>query len=160
VGDASEPSSDRELLRAYLADRDAACPVCGYNLRGLDSQKCPECGATLDWRALSAGLKRGPWLAALISIGLALGLMLTVSVAGIRANLVVPPWGRAWGPVVIHGGGAVLYALALFTIIWKRRRFWWIGRANQVRLAAVICALVWLIAAVLCVAVWLITGSR
>jgi hypothetical protein len=160
MGEAHQASSDSDLLRAYLADRDVPCPVCGYNLRGLNSTDCPECGATLDWRALSSGLKRGTWVAALIGVGVPLGLMLTVSVAGIMANLSVPPWGQAWGPVVIHGGGAVLYALALFTIIWKRRRFWCIGRANQVRLAALICAFAWLTAAVLCVAVWLITGSR
>ena len=32
------------MLIAYLRDRDAACPLCGYNLRGLTSSRCPECG--------------------------------------------------------------------------------------------------------------------
>lgn len=35
-------------LRAYLADRDVPCPACGYNLRGITTAACPECGAALD----------------------------------------------------------------------------------------------------------------
>lgn len=30
-------------LKDFLSDQDAACPSCGYNLRGLTSQMCPEC---------------------------------------------------------------------------------------------------------------------
>ncbi|GAB5497618.1 MAG: hypothetical protein Phyf2KO_26980 [Phycisphaerales bacterium] len=37
----------RDDLAAYLADRDACCPGCGYNLRGLASSQCPECGFEL-----------------------------------------------------------------------------------------------------------------
>ncbi len=35
-------------LAEWLAERDAPCPACGYNLRGVASDKCPECGATLE----------------------------------------------------------------------------------------------------------------
>lgn len=31
-------------LREWLKDRDAACPECRYNLRGLTHPRCPECG--------------------------------------------------------------------------------------------------------------------
>ena len=31
-------------LRAYLRGRDVGCPLCGYNLRDLGSDRCPECG--------------------------------------------------------------------------------------------------------------------
>ena len=31
---------------------DVNCPLCGYNLRGLPSAKCPECGAVFEWRDL------------------------------------------------------------------------------------------------------------
>ena len=27
-----------------LKDRDFACPGCGYHLRGIEGEKCPECG--------------------------------------------------------------------------------------------------------------------
>lgn len=36
------PSPDP--LIAYLAENDAPCPGCGYNLRALTSCTCPECG--------------------------------------------------------------------------------------------------------------------
>jgi hypothetical protein len=36
------------LLERYLADRDIVCPGCAYNLRGLRSDRCPECGDQLE----------------------------------------------------------------------------------------------------------------
>ncbi len=35
------------MLEAYLAERDVPCPSCAYNLRGVRTGKCPECGRTL-----------------------------------------------------------------------------------------------------------------
>src|SRR5262249_8711076 len=40
------PDESKPLL-AYVADRDAPCPRCGYNLRGLTQARCPECGEEL-----------------------------------------------------------------------------------------------------------------
>ena len=37
-----------DLLRRYLAGRDVACPMCGYNLRDLLGDRCPECGDQLE----------------------------------------------------------------------------------------------------------------
>src|SRR5689334_1067676 len=31
---------------------DLACPMCGYNLRGLVDPRCPECGRPFDWEEL------------------------------------------------------------------------------------------------------------
>lgn len=39
-------------LIAYLAAHDAPCPGCGYNLRGLQTNSCPECGRTLSLKAI------------------------------------------------------------------------------------------------------------
>lgn len=36
-----------ERLAGYLKGRDAPCPGCGYNLRDLRSEICPECGESL-----------------------------------------------------------------------------------------------------------------
>ena len=35
------------MLTEYLASRDEACPGCGYNLRGLVGDRCPECNQQL-----------------------------------------------------------------------------------------------------------------
>ena len=64
-------TQDRDLLTSYLADRDVPCPRCGYNLRTLQSNQCPECGEEL---TLRVGLVY-PKLAALITglVGLSAG---------------------------------------------------------------------------------------
>jgi hypothetical protein len=36
------------------------CPGCNYSLRGIDSQRCPECGAVLDWATISRPII--PWV--------------------------------------------------------------------------------------------------
>jgi uncharacterized paraquat-inducible protein A len=70
---APEQPAPEQLLRQYLAMHDAACPVCAYDLRGLTSSKCPECGATLELRIGSHDLRLWPWLVALLSAGFPLG---------------------------------------------------------------------------------------
>ena len=42
---------------------DIACPLCGYNLRGLAEPRCPECGFAFAWSDLvDAKRDRHPWL--------------------------------------------------------------------------------------------------
>lgn len=67
----SEPDGG-EMLRAYLAERDEACPSCGYNLRGLLGGACPECGRRL---RLQVGLVE-PRLAWFVTgvVGLSMGI--------------------------------------------------------------------------------------
>jgi hypothetical protein len=36
------------------------CPACGYDLRGIASERCPECGAAVDRTSL--GVSRIPWI--------------------------------------------------------------------------------------------------
>lgn len=49
--------SDAELLKAYLADRDVACPGCGYSLKGCEAEACPECN-----RAIRLALHQPGWI--------------------------------------------------------------------------------------------------
>lgn len=44
-------SVDPRVIR-FLDDRDLACPRCSFNLRGLRSDRCPECGFGFDYPSL------------------------------------------------------------------------------------------------------------
>jgi hypothetical protein len=85
-------SNPDALLEQFLAERDVVCPSCAYNLRGLKSDRCPECGDVLE---LSLRLVE-PRQAALITglVGLSAG-------AGL-------------------GGLLVIYALILTTLMGRR----------------------------------------
>lgn len=43
----SDGKTRAEALRRFLAVRDVPCPGCDYNLRGLEGDRCPECGLGL-----------------------------------------------------------------------------------------------------------------
>lgn len=49
---APDPTSQ---LREYLADHDALCPYCKYNLRGIPASRCPECASNLDLELVRDG---------------------------------------------------------------------------------------------------------
>jgi hypothetical protein len=62
------PAADDGVeLTRFLAGRDVPCPLCGYNLRGLTTPRCPECGREL---RLSIGLTE-PYLRAWIVLAAA-----------------------------------------------------------------------------------------
>jgi hypothetical protein len=47
----------------FAGTADLFCPLCGYNLRGLDRPLCPECGHEFNWRQLVVDLRtRHPFL--------------------------------------------------------------------------------------------------
>jgi hypothetical protein len=51
-----DPHTDAATrLRDYLANHDALCPYCKYNLRGIRSNRCPECAANLDLELIRDG---------------------------------------------------------------------------------------------------------
>ena len=58
----AQNSADAAALVEFVRERDAECPLCRYNLRGLTVPRCPECGREL---RLSIGLvepRQGAWL--------------------------------------------------------------------------------------------------
>jgi hypothetical protein len=142
TADQTQPT-ESDLLRMLLAGRDIACPVCAYNLRGNQSDHCPECGAALDLRVASTDLKLGPWLTAVLGVALPLGFVaiygaflvimfisfaLDSSVGGSEMTEVLV---TAAIPTVICGA----YALVLWRIIRRRRKFWARPRRVQWRIA-------------------------
>jgi hypothetical protein len=66
---ADAPRPGTELVCAFLADQDVACPKCGYNLRGVGEPTCPECGREIELALASPGRSRGYLLFVLLALG-------------------------------------------------------------------------------------------
>jgi len=67
-------AEDEQLLLAYVAQRDVPCPVCKYNLRQLQSSRCPECGNQLKLSVGVVGNLSTNWIVALVASLLAAGI--------------------------------------------------------------------------------------
>jgi hypothetical protein len=109
-----------DLLTAYLADRDEACPRCGYNLRLLRSSRCPECG---DEVRLQVGLVE-PRVGAYIALVAAwsTGLGGTVLFGLIALTAAAPVWWRSEPCAWILIGTLVASAVWLPLVVRCRRR--------------------------------------
>lgn len=66
-------SEESALLREFLSSHDAPCPVCGYSLRGLTQQTCPECSAELRLGVTSGRTTIGPWMFSMVCLAMGLG---------------------------------------------------------------------------------------
>jgi hypothetical protein len=118
-----ESPGELDLLRAYLRDRDVACPVCRHNLRGTAHFACPECGGRLDLHVTSMDMPHRWWVACLLAFALPLGLFGALSGAG--------TWSLAHGWMSAHDGGllgacwglTLLCAISLLMLVRRRTRF-------------------------------------
>lgn len=136
------PNQESEFLAAYLQQRDVACPACTYNLRGLATDRCPECHQQL---VMSVSLAEPPIVQfVLATIGLAacgvgFGMLFLVVVAVcIKEN--DTPGGEIgamliWAPLAILGADSV--AVILFLSASGRR--WFRSSPRRQRLTFVAC---------------------
>ena len=71
--DRENPEDEVALLLTFLRERDASCPLCGYNLRNLVRPQFPECREDL---VLAVGVRklRFGWFLATITPGLFSGI--------------------------------------------------------------------------------------
>ena len=135
----SETPSDEAALLDYLRERDVACPLCAYNLRGLTTCRCPECGRELQ---LSVGLvepRMGAWITCLVAVTAAggLGFMAILSIVN-----------QGWDVVFTTEGPVQLLAIIYFllsvplvpVLIVFRRRYRRLSQAIQWTLAGVAIA--------------------
>lgn len=144
--------SQPEELRRYLAERDVPCPGCGYNLRGLGENCCPECGRELSYRELSRERPRG--LIDTVSVGVDLlryGLLLLISVP-IAIALIATGLFRS-GPLerrvalVVAGLAAICMVIGSWPILRAPKSPWGNVQRKSVVLFAIglltLLALVW-----------------
>lgn len=109
-------------LVEYLSHRDEACPSCGYNLRGLKTDRCPECHELLRLRVGLAEPKLGTFIAGLV--GLAAGAGFSILLVGFGLFMVATRNHNANMPKFfgITGGGFVVEGLLALAWVRQRRR--------------------------------------
>ncbi|HYD01916.1 MAG TPA: hypothetical protein VEB22_11880 [Phycisphaerales bacterium] len=121
-------------LIAFLTDRDVPCPACNYNLRGLTSDRCPECNRALVMQIRLAEPRLGAWVATLAAAAAMLGfngLLAIYFLVWVMRRSYGPGWTMAV-PLFISTPTA---AAALIVIIRGRRRFCNLGDSTRLTLA-------------------------
>ena len=129
---------DHGMLTTYLAERDDACPGCGYNLRGLTGTRCPECNQELRLRVGLVELRLAWFVTGLIGIGMGLGFSALLLMYAVTDRLFAQyrgPPGQVWWPLA---AGTVLGGALLAGWVLNRRR--WALHSAQRRWALVFAA--------------------
>ena len=138
------PEHADPMVTAWLAERDAACPVCDYNLRGVELPVCPECASPLQLAVASPGAVHGPWVFAIVSLAMGLGFDAVMVVLFVSLRLY---FGPTPGPFLLIFVSvflclAVACASPMVWTIRTRRRWFQRARSSQWRRAWAIFLLV------------------
>lgn len=137
TGEQRLPGGDEAaMLRSYLAERHWPCPLCGYDLRGLQAKHCPECGSTLMLQVGLAEPRMGPYIALVVA--------LSMGAAWSTIFLVFAAVARAPSDFWIKPMAMVLYAEAFVCMLglWfaLRRRVAFRRRPHENQLVLAGCA--------------------
>lgn len=101
-------ASDHDLLCGWLAERDEVCPACGYQLRGLVTERCVECGHALRLTVRAPRMTLVPWALTMVWLSFAAGFDL---VAGSLMGVTVvrmSTLGYRWPTRVLEGLGVLV----------------------------------------------------
>src|SRR5262249_51036576 len=121
----AEPAIPRDFLREFLAGRDIECPLCGYNLRDLAGDRCPECGDQVVLRVNMAEPRQAALLAGLIGLSCGVGLNGLLLVYGVFMQIMHPiPSGELGRFFVFNGLGFIVEGAALA---------WWLRKWRAIR---------------------------
>lgn len=108
-----DPEPQDAMLREYLAQRDEPCPSCGYNLRGLQGARCPECALEVRLGVQLSEARTGLLISAIaglmVSAAPAAALLMFVAFMSIRFG---PPRG---GEIMVICACPAVVALVLGT---------------------------------------------
>jgi uncharacterized protein (DUF983 family) len=110
--------SDTALLQSFLAGRSHACPVCGYDLRDLQSDRCPECGKILRLTITQDKPVRAPFVIGLIAFAAPLGASICAISGVFYWRMTRYEWADLMRPLIANSVTLVLAIAAL--LIWLR----------------------------------------
>ena len=129
-------AGDASALVDYLRERDVRCPLCSYNLRGLQATRCPECGR---------GLRLGVWLAEPRLAAWVVALSASLLPAGVGVLLVVAVITSGWSTIrdmpnslSIATGFFVAFIPVAAAVALLRRRFLRLSQGRQWLLATLL----------------------
>jgi hypothetical protein len=130
--------TETDLLLQFVSERDAPCPVCGYNLRAATSARCTECGRALRLTVAVGEKVHLPWTLALIACASTVFFSLILG-AQLHGGVIFTRWDWAMALICFGLSIAVIPLLLLrrAIIAWQPRWKW--------ALAVTACAL-WLLA--------------
>jgi hypothetical protein len=133
TGKTTEESA-RLWLIEYLRDRDVPCPLCGYNLRQLDSPRCPECGRDIRLSVnLAEPYLRG-WITAVAALCASAGVGIVMLIVVCQEGL--PPANRH--PLLCTAIYAFMASIPLaVTLVRARRAFLRLEQRLQALIASV-----------------------
>ncbi len=134
------PASRAEaMLLEFLVEHEAACPVCGYNLKTLTRPICPECGSELVLTVGATRLRLG-WLFVALAPGFFSGIAAGFLLIPIVLRYVVGDggWSHLLNLVDLFGWCSGVFAILL---AWKRHRFLALPRGQQMMFALAIWAI-------------------
>jgi hypothetical protein len=141
--DSIDAKANESLLLEWVHDRDVACPLCNYNLRGLTVPRCPECGNLLRLSVALAGADVKAWLAMATVVCGSAGMGVLFLCIVMRAGL--PHHGLDW---------AIIFFMAMIpsplVLLKFRRRFLRMSRGSQWLTMGLVSALPAVAMAVLC----------
>jgi hypothetical protein len=135
AGTVHDSQSDQMLL-AFLRERDAFCPVCKYNLRGLTVARCPECGRALQ---LTVGAVE-PFWAAWITGTIAASGSSGIAVLLVAFSIWRWPHFVRWDEYFAFFSFVVSIPIAMALLIF-RRRFLRLSRPVQWVLSSLVAVL-------------------
>ena len=136
----------RPLLLDFLADHDASCPVCGYNLRGISTPRCPECGRTVHFEVVPAESHLRAWVALAATTCSAAGLGLYLVADSLGGPM--PHW-ATWFSFAWFGANVLLAPIILagrkaFSGLDKSTQNWAVVASAMISVGAfVLLAIPW-----------------
>ena len=107
------------LLEQFLSARDVVCPGCSYNLHGLKSDRCPECGDELELSLKLVEPRQAPLIAGLVGLSAGAGLGGLLLIYGVIVTMFVRRGGGDFFRFfVINGVGLAAHGFVL--LLWVR----------------------------------------